>query len=85
MTIIADYFVICTGGTERQVRAIMAGIVEDLAETGTDPLHVEGQPETGWVVLDYGDVVVHVFAPEERKYYGLERVWAGAVPVLVIQ
>lgn len=85
VTIIADYFVICTGGTERQVRAIMAGVVEDLAEDGIDPLHAEGQPEAGWVVLDYGDVVVHVFGPEERKYYRLESVWSGAVPVLVIQ
>lgn len=85
VTIIADYFVICTGESQRQVRAIVTGIAEELAEDGIDPLYVEGQPETGWVVLDYGDVVTHVFAPAERDYYNLERVWSGAPRVLVIQ
>jgi ribosome-associated protein len=84
-TLLADYFVICTGETSRQIRGIVSGIVEDLSKDDIDPLHVEGQPETGWMLVDYGNVVVHVMGPKEREYYSLERVWSSAVPILVIQ
>jgi len=73
-----DYFLICTGTSERQVQAISEGIQESLAADGVRPLHVEGQRSGNWVLLDYGDLVAHVFQPEPRQFYGLERLWSDA-------
>jgi ribosome-associated protein len=75
-----DYFVICSGGTDRQVKAIVDGIhVGCKAELGILPRRVEGIPGSQWVLMDYLDVVVHVFVPEVREFYALERLW-GEVP-----
>ena len=74
----ADYFLICSGGNARQVRAIADGIMEALAEDGARPAHVEGYERSEWVLLDYFDFIVHVFAPETRLFYGLERLWGNA-------
>lgn len=71
----ADYFVICSGTSERQVRAIADGIDETLSHRGVEPFRREGAPADGWVLLDYSDVIVHIFAPEQRTFYGLERLW----------
>lgn len=71
----ADYFVICSGTSERQIRAIADGIDEGLAAQGIDPYKREGTPADGWVLLDYSDVIVHIFAPEQRTFYGLEKLW----------
>ena len=73
-----DYFLICSGTSERQVQAISEAIQEALAAEGVKPLHVEGQRAGHWVLLDYGDLVAHVFQPEPREFYGLERLWADA-------
>ncbi len=73
-----DYFLICSGTSERQVQAISEAIQENLAAEGVRPLHVEGQHGGNWVLLDYGDLVAHVFQPEPREFYGLERLWADA-------
>lgn len=73
-----DYFLICSGTSERQVQAISEAIQENLAAEGVRPLHVEGQRGGNWVLLDYGDLVAHVFQPEPREFYGLERLWADA-------
>jgi len=73
-----DYFVICSGTSERQVQAIAEGIQESLSAAGARPLHVEGQRGGNWVLLDYGDLVAHVFQPEPREFYGLEKLWADA-------
>jgi ribosome-associated protein len=82
---IADYFVICSAESDRQIRAVVESIDEDIKKkTGVDP-RVEGTPDTGWVVLDYGDVVVHVFSEEQREFYRLERLWSQAAPVVVLQ
>jgi ribosome-associated protein len=82
---IADYFVICSAETERQIRAIVEGIDEGIKkQSGLDP-RVEGTPDTGWVVLDYSDVVVHVFSEAQREFYRLERLWSKAAPVVVLQ
>ena len=82
---IADYFVICSAQTERQIRAIVEGIDEGIKQTsGLDP-RIEGTPDTGWVVLDYADVVVHIFSEAQRDYYRLERLWSKAPPVVVLQ
>jgi ribosome-associated protein len=76
-----DFFVICSGANARQVRAIADGIVESLREAGAKPSHVEGYDRSEWVLLDYFDFIVHIFAPETRLFYGLERLWGNATPV----
>ena len=82
----ADYFVIASAGSERQIDAILETIDQELRKAEKiRPQGREGTPESGWVLLDYGDVVVHIFAPEERSYYDLESLWSGAVPVVRIQ
>ena len=73
-----DYFVICSGTSERQIRAVADGIDEALAERGVEPYKREGTPADGWVLLDYFDFIVHVFARETRLFYGLERLWGSA-------
>ena len=82
LTTIADYFVICSGRSDRQVGAVANGIVDSLRDEGVRPLAVEGAQAARWVLIDYGSVIVHVFAQEERDYYGLERLWAAAQPVV---
>ena len=73
-----DYFVICSGGNPRQLRAIADSVLEALASEGVKPAHVEGYDRTDWILLDYFDFVVHVFARESRMFYGLERLWGNA-------
>jgi ribosome-associated protein len=85
LTTVADAFVICSGGSERQIRAIADGVLEGLREEGVRPIGREGTPESHWVLLDFGSVIVHVFTPPERDYYQLERHWAGARTVLRVQ
>jgi ribosome-associated protein len=72
---IADYFVICEGDTDRQVRAITDSIIEAVKAKGIRPLRTAGYQEGSWVVLDYASVIVHVFLPGERSYYDLESLW----------
>jgi ribosome-associated protein len=87
-TIIADYFVICSGDNERQIRAINRGIQDGVAERyGLDPAHRsdQTQEQAGWVVLDYGSVVIHVFSPQMREFYRLERLWNEAATLLRMQ
>ena len=83
LTTIADYFVICSAGSTTQVGAIADGIGHALAGVGIRPSHVEGGPEATWVLMDYGDVVTHIFDEHARSYYSLDRLWGDAprVPV----
>jgi ribosome-associated protein len=81
----ADYFVICHGTSERQIKAIVDTVIEELERDGENARHVEGSPTSGWVLIDFGDVIVHVFAPEEREFYRLERLWADSPTVLRVQ
>jgi ribosome-associated protein len=75
----ADYFVVCSGNTERQTKAIHDAIYEGMKhEHGVVPRRVEGLPEARWILMDYLDVVVHVFTPELRRYYRLEQLWGEA-------
>jgi ribosome-associated protein len=74
----ADVFVVATGRSDRQVRAIGAGIAEALAKLGEKPLGIEGEEEGRWLLMDFGDVIVHVFQPEVRRHYDLERLWSEA-------
>jgi ribosome-associated protein len=85
VSIIADYFVICNGTSDRQVRAITREIDEKLGDAGVNPINIEGMSEAKWVLMDYGAVLVHIFDPATREFYRLEQLWAEAQPVLVMQ
>lgn len=85
LTTVADCFVICSGGSERQLEAIADGIIEGLRAEAIRPIGREGTAASHWVLLDYGGVIVHVFTPPERDYYGLERHWSEAKTVLRVQ
>jgi ribosome-associated protein len=78
VTDFVDWFVIVSGSNERQVQAISERVEERLRELGLRPLHVEGQAAAQWVLLDYGDFLVHVFLEERRRFYALERLWRDA-------
>jgi ribosome-associated protein len=82
VTTIADYFVICSGRSDRQLHSLASAITDELRKDGIRPLGVEGRGAARWVLLDYGSVIVHLFAPEEREYYGLERLWSHAAQVV---
>jgi ribosome-associated protein len=85
ITILADYFVICSANSERQLRALSGDISKQLKGDVGRPLNVEGEPESGWVLIDYGDVVVHLFLPAAREFYALEELWQAAQTVVRIQ
>ncbi|HEU5088727.1 MAG TPA: ribosome silencing factor [Roseiflexaceae bacterium] len=82
---VADYFVVCTGESGRQLKAIQEAIDERISHEFGREARVEGTADTGWVLLDYGDVVVHIFSPALRDYYRIERLWSKATPVVVVQ
>ena len=81
----SDYFVMCTGETVRQVTAIQEEIEHLLKREGILPHHREGTVDSGWLLLDYGDVIVHIFAPPEREYYQLDKLWSQASTLVSIQ
>ena len=85
LTTIADYFVICTADSERQLRAVLRAIDDDLTAAGAKNPRIEGSTETGWILLDFNDVIVHLFTPEQREFYRLERLWKQAQPIVVVQ
>jgi len=82
LTTLADYFVICSAGSERQLDAIADGIIEGLRKEHVRPIGREGTSASHWVLVDYGSVIVHVFTPPDRDFYQLERHWAEAKTVL---
>ena len=81
----ASYFVICSGESERQIQAIYDEIEKSLKHEGLLPHHREGTMDSGWLLLDYGDVIVHIFSPDEREFYKLDELWSQATPVVRIQ
>ena len=81
----ADYLVICSGESERQIKTIYEEVEHALKKQGILPNHREGTLDSGWLLLDFGDVIVHIFAPFEREYYRLDELWSEAVPVVRIQ
>ena len=81
----ADFFVICSGENERQLRAIANSVREDLAGEGRLPRRTEGESVSGWIVVDYADVVVHIFDVDQRDFYRLEELWSDEITVLAIQ
>jgi len=81
----ASYFVICSGDSERQLNAIGEEIEQTLKKSGVRAIHVEGDPSSGWILYDYGDVIIHVFSPEERNFYQFDELWHKGKPVIRIQ
>lgn len=84
VSIIADFFVICSGESERQLQAIVDEVREKLDRQGVSPRRVEGMPESGWILMDFGSVILHVFDQRQRSYYQLEEVWKHARTLAVM-
>ena len=78
LTSYTDSFLLCSGASDRQVGAIVDEVARRLKESGRRPLHMEGESGAEWVLLDYGDFIVHVFTEEKRSYYGLDGLWGDA-------
>lgn len=78
LTTIGDYFVIASGGSDTQVKALSDAVEEGLSALGEEPRRIEGYQSGMWIVLDYYDVIVHIFHEQAREFYGLERLWADA-------
>jgi len=81
----ADFFVICSGDSVRQIEAIRQEIREKLKRDGVVPSHIEGAADSGWILLDLGEVVVHIFSSLQRDYYRLDDLWQKATPIIRIQ
>lgn len=75
VSVIADYFVIASGSNQNQVQAMVDNVEEQLGRVGFEPKQVEGMRNSSWILMDYGDVIVHVFDEENRLFYDLERIW----------
>jgi ribosome-associated protein len=83
---VADYFVVASTASDRQMQAVVRDLEQTLRnDDGVRPLRVEGKASSGWVLIDYGDVVVHLFSVEQRSFYRLEELWAAAVPLVRMQ
>lgn len=82
VTLLADYFILCSGSSNRQIQAISNSLIEDLKKEGSKRAAVEGSTESGWVLVDFGDVIIHIFSPDQRSYYQLEELWKDA-PIVV--
>jgi len=85
VTILADYFIICSGTSERQIRALSGDLSRQLKAEAGRPLNIEGEPNSGWVLIDYGAVIVHIFSPSTRALYDLEGFWEEAKTIVHIQ
>ncbi len=83
ISVIADYFIICGGLNARQVKAIAENVEEKLGKLGVVPRSTEGYPNASWILLDYQDVIIHIFNQEQRLFYDLERIWSDGKDVSV--
>lgn len=81
----ADYFVLATGQNPRHMQALFEALDEDLGHEGLNPMGREGKVDSGWLLIDYGDVIVHILSTEQREYYDLEGLWSRAVAVVRVQ
>jgi ribosome-associated protein len=84
VTLIADYFVICTGNSERQLNALAREVRDSLKQQDVLPMNVEGDASSGWILMDYTDVILHIFTPSLRENYALEELWSEAKTVVRI-
>lgn len=82
--VFADYFVVMTADSVRQIEALEEDLTNAMKEAGVARHHREGTPASGWVLLDFADVLIHIFGPEERDFFGLERLWSRAPQVVRI-
>lgn len=85
LTTLADYFVVCSGGSERQLDAIADGIIGGMRDEKIRPFGREGTPASHWVLVDFGIVIVHIFTPPERDFYQLEKHWSEAKTIIRVQ
>ncbi|NTU93580.1 MAG: ribosome silencing factor [Chlorobiaceae bacterium] len=85
LTTVTDYFVIITADSERKAKAVAEHIVDELKVDGERPMHIEGLNTLHWILLDYVDVVVHIFQPDERRFYDLESLWSDAPVTRVVE
>lgn len=84
LSLMADYFVICTATSDRQTQALVDTLNEAVKAAGAHALATEGEASSGWMLIDYGSVIVHIFAPEQRAFYQLEQLWQAAPVVLKV-
>ena len=82
VTLLADYYVLCDGSSPRQIRAITGELLEKLKREGSKLAVIEGTPESGWMLIDFGSVIVHIFSPQQRAYYQVEELWQDA-PIMM--
>ncbi len=82
LTVLCDYFLICTATSSTHIRALCDEVEEKLKENGVMPHHIEGKA-TGWIALDYGEVIIHIFGANEREYYGLDKMWSDGTPIVM--
>lgn len=75
-TQIADYMIVCSGRSTRQIKSIAEHVVEKAKEHGYRPKHIEGTESSGWILVDLGDIIVHVLTPETREFYKIESIWS---------
>jgi ribosome-associated protein len=85
VAVIADFFVICTGTSDRMLKALADAVLEAIQKDTHRKGRLEGEPSDGWILVDYGDVVVHLMSPERRNYYRLEDLWSNGKVVLRLQ
>ena len=85
LTFIADFFVICTVPTERQMRIVSEVLIKELKKAGGQFGRREGTEDSGWMLLDFGDLIIHLFSPKQRGYYRLEQLWSDAVTIVRFQ
>ena len=83
ITSFADHFVICTGANARQGQAIADEVGIQLKNHGANPLSIEGYTQADWILADYGDLLIHIFSPQARAYYDLERLWRNAKSIAI--
>lgn len=81
VSVLADYFVIASGSNSNQVQALVDNVQETLGRAGMEPKQIEGYQTAGWILMDYGDMIVHVFSRDDRLFYDLERIWRDGVTV----
>jgi ribosome-associated protein len=82
---LTDYFVICSGSSDRTLKALLDSVVEDTVASHKLKPRIEGRPNEGWLLADYGSVVVHLFSPAQRDYYRLQELWSEAKVLLHLQ
>lgn len=85
LSVLADYFVICSGSSTRMVNALMNEVLDEVKKEYKLIPRVEGEAGAGWMLADFGDVILHIFSPDRRDYYSLEELWAEAKTILRLQ